>query len=58
MLAEALDSEIESFIEHYEQLRDERGRRRIVRNGYLPERKIQTGIGDVSDAGFTRQKTF
>ena len=27
--------------------RDEAGRRRIVRNGYLPPHTIQTGIGDV-----------
>ena len=48
LLAEALEAEIESFIEQYTQLRDERGKKRVVRNGYLPERKIQTGIGAVS----------
>jgi transposase-like protein len=36
------------FIYQYKELADESGRQRIVRNGYLPERAIQTGIGSVS----------
>ncbi|MDY6972470.1 MAG: transposase [Thermodesulfobacteriota bacterium] len=31
----------------YKNLRDRQDRRRVVRNGYLPEREIQTGIGPV-----------
>jgi predicted transcriptional regulator len=37
--------EIELFISQYVDLKDEIGRQRIVRNGYLPEREIQSGIG-------------
>lgn len=48
LLAEALEAEIESFIVHYKDLKNEEGRRRITRNGYLPEREIQTGIGAVA----------
>jgi transposase-like protein len=46
-LAEALEVEIEEFLGQYRELRDTRGRQRIVRNGYLPEREIQTGVGSV-----------
>jgi putative transposase len=47
LLAEALEAEIESFLSQYKEFKDERGRQRITRNGYLPEREIQTGIGSV-----------
>lgn len=48
LLAQAIDSEVESFLALHRELRDERGRARLVRNGCLPEREIQTGIGPVS----------
>jgi len=48
ILEEALEVEIEEFIEHCRHLSDEQGRQRIIRNGYLPEREIQTGIGQVA----------
>ncbi len=47
LLAQALETEIEIFISQYKDLTDELGRQRIVRNGHLPEREIQTGIGAV-----------
>lgn len=47
LLKEALEIEIESFIEQYRELRTSDGRQRIVRNGYSPERNILTGIGEV-----------
>jgi putative transposase len=47
LLAEALEAEIDSFLCHYRDLRDDQGRKRVVRNGHLPERRIQTGIGPV-----------
>lgn len=45
MLAEALNAEADAFVASFadEQLED--GRSRIVRHGFGPERKIQTGIG-------------
>ena len=45
LLAQALEVEIELFINQYADLKDEVGRQSIVRNGYLPEREIQSGIG-------------
>ena len=48
LLAQALEVEIENFLNQYKDLRDEKGLQRVVRNGYLPERQIQTGIGPVS----------
>jgi len=48
ILEEALEVEIEAFIGHCKDLKDEEGRQRIIRNGYLPEREIQTGIGQVA----------
>ena len=48
LLAQALEVEIESFLNQYKELRDQSGVQRIVRNGYLPERQIQTGIGPVA----------
>ena len=47
LLAQALEVEISSFLSQYADLSDDQGRKRITRNGYLPERKIQTGIGQV-----------
>ena len=48
MLTEALEAEIEGFLSQYRDLRDNQDRQRVVRNGYLPERKIQTGIGPLA----------
>jgi putative transposase len=47
LLAQALEAEIELFINQYAKLKDESGKQRIVKNGYRPEREIQSGIGSV-----------
>ena len=47
LLAEALETEIEIFLSQYSELKDAQGRTRITRNGHLPAREIQTGIGAV-----------
>jgi putative transposase len=47
LLTEALEAEIEEFLSQYRDLRDHQSRQRVVRNGYLPEREIQTGIGQI-----------
>ena len=47
LLAEALEAEIAGFLSQYADLKDDQGRMRVTRNGYLPEREIQTGIGPV-----------
>ena len=48
LLAQALEVEITSFLTQYADFSDDQGRKRITRNGYLPEREIQTGIGQVT----------
>ena len=45
LLAEAVEAEVQAFLAEYRHERDEQGRQRVVRNGYLPEREIQTGLG-------------
>jgi transposase-like protein len=47
LLADAIKREVEEYLREREGLRDEGGRRLVVRNGYLPERQIQTGVGEV-----------
>ena len=42
LLAQAVEAEVAEFLEGHATLVDDRGRRRIVRNGHLPERLIQT----------------
>ena len=46
-LGQAIEAEVETHIAAHADLTDTKGRRRIVRHGYLPEREIQTGIGAV-----------
>ena len=48
LLQQAVEVEVAEAIAQYAELKDEQGRRRVVRNGYLPERSIQTGIGEVA----------
>ncbi len=47
LLASAVQAEVEEFLAAYAEQQTARGKPRFVRNGYLPERRIQTGIGDV-----------
>jgi putative transposase len=48
LIEEAIHAELDLMLESVSHLKDEEGRRRVVRNGYLPERPIQTGIGEVT----------
>ena len=48
LLAQALEAEVLLFMEQFAEATDEKGRKRVVRNGYLPERQVQTGIGPIS----------
>ena len=47
MLKQAIEAEVEAFLAAHAALADAQGRRRMVRNGHAPERRIQTGIGPV-----------
>ena len=48
MLATAIENEVAEYIERHAALRDDEGHRRVVRNGRLPARQIQTGLGLVA----------
>lgn len=47
LLAQAVEQEVHEWLAARAALTDERGRRLVVRNGHLPQRTIQTGIGPV-----------
>src|SRR3954449_9396021 len=47
MLAQAVEAEVAAWIDAHDHLVDDRGRRQVVRNGHLPERTIQTGLGEI-----------
>jgi len=47
MLIMAIEAEVAEWIDSHRHLADERGHRQVVRNGYLPEREIITGLGSL-----------
>ncbi len=47
LIANAVEAELLELLGQYADSKDEQGRQMIVRNGYLPAREIQTGIGAV-----------
>lgn len=46
LIAQAVEAELQAFMAQYES-RLEDGCRAVVRNGYLPGRTVQTGVGEV-----------
>jgi putative transposase len=47
MLAEAVQAEVDEWIDAHRHVVDERGRQQVVRNGSLPKRSILTGLGEL-----------
>ncbi len=47
MIGKAVQTELAEFLSQYQDMTDSKGRPLVVRNGYLPEREIMTGIGPV-----------
>jgi putative transposase len=47
MLAQMIQQEVDDWLAERANLQDEQGRRQVVRNGFLPKRKIATGVGQV-----------
>jgi putative transposase len=47
MLSQMIQQEVDDWLAEHEHLQDEQGRRQVVRNGFLPKRKITTGVGQV-----------
>jgi len=45
LLIDAMEMEVAGYIEKHKEKRDGEGRRLVVRNGYMPERDLVTGIG-------------
>ena len=47
LLTKAVEAELARLLGDHRDLKVD-GRSAVVRNGYLPERKVQTGIGDIT----------
>ena len=47
LIAQAVEAELQVLLEQHAGHRLPDGRKALVRNGYLPERTVQTGIGDI-----------
>ncbi len=47
LIAQAVEAEPQALLAHHAQLKLPDGRQAVVRNSFLPERTIQTGIGNV-----------
>jgi putative transposase len=47
MLAQAIEEEVSEWLETHQQL-DADGRRQVVRNGFMPQRRIVTGLGEIA----------
>jgi len=45
MLQIAIEAEVADYVERHQALVDEQGHRLVVRNGRLPRRSLQTGLG-------------
>jgi len=45
LLAAAIEEELQQYVSAHTDQKDSQGRRLVVRNGYLPQREIQTGLG-------------
>jgi|GEM_PF-1724605 len=48
LIQRAIKADLGEYLAQYTELTDDQGRRAVVRNGYLPERDVVTGIGPVS----------
>ena len=47
LVLQAVEAEFAAFLETHSEAKLEDGRKRVVRHGHLPERKVVTGIGTV-----------
>jgi transposase-like protein len=48
LIYRAVDAELQELLTEYSEQKTEEGRAAVVRNGYHPEREIQTGVGPVT----------
>ena len=47
LLAQAVQAELNELLDRHKDLSIDDGRQAVVKNGFLPERTIQTGLGDI-----------
>lgn len=47
LLSQAIENEVKEYIEQFKGLKTQENKSVVTRNGYLPERCIQTGLGEV-----------
>lgn len=47
LIEKAVETELQFFLSQYANVTDLRGRKTVVRNGYLPEREVLTGLGPI-----------
>lgn len=47
LLQQAIENEVNEYLELMKNRKNSEGRKQFVRNGYLPERQVQTGIGPI-----------
>ena len=45
MLQQAIDAEVQEFLDQHQHRRDDQGNRLVIRNGHKPSRNIVTGAG-------------
>jgi len=58
LISRAVQAELTEFLDQYQDVVDDAGRRSVVRNGYLPARQIMTGVGPVDiEVPKTRDKS-
>ena len=48
LIRHAVEAELAEFMSRYSELQTEDGKALVVRNGHLPERELQTGLGPVT----------
>ena len=48
LIEQAVEAELQEMLSHYSGEKTAKGHAAVVRNGYLPERALQTGIGPVT----------
>lgn len=47
LLLQAVENEVAEYIENFKSMKDLANKRLVTRNGHLPERSIQTGLGEL-----------
>jgi putative transposase len=48
LLMQAIENEVREYIESFKTLKDKTNKKLVTRNGYMPQREIQTGMGTIS----------